>query len=575
MKRLIVCFLLTIFFIGIIFAQSRDVVIKLIHTSDVHGHLTPYDFTNDKVRCGSLARVSAFVNEQRQKFPGRVLLFDGGDVLQGQPSVYYYNYIDTISPHIVSEVQNYMKYDALAFGNHDVETGHSIYDRWIKQCNAPVLSANTLRKDGSNYLQPYKIFVVDGVKIAVLGLITPSIPAWVNERMWSGLWFEDMEVSAKKWMKIIREKENPDIVVGLFHSGIEPYKLNGLYNENASLEVAKNVPGFDVVFAGHDHTYYNHKVANIAGDSVLVLDPANDAERVSDVMLKVKIEDGKVISKSCSGKLKKMSNYTADEAFISHFSSQLEAVKSFVSRPIGKFDKTISSRDALFKSSEFLGIIHSVQLGVTQADISFTAPLTGATYIYKGEVYMRDLFKLYAYENMIYTMELTGKEVKNYIEQSYAMWTNQMKNADDHLLLLKQDDGGKYDLVNYSYNFDTAAGVVYTVDVTKPTGEKVHILRMSNGKPFDLNKKYKVAINSYRANGGGELLTKGAGIPLDSLKSRILVTYPNDLRFYLMKYIESKGVVSPKPMNQWKFIPAKWAKAAAKRDRELLFNKED
>ena len=71
--------------------------------------------------------------------------------------------------------------------------------------------------------------------------------------MWSGLWFEDMEVSAKKWMKIIREKENPDIVVGLFHSGIEPYKLNGLYNENASLEVAKNVPGFDVVFAGHEY----------------------------------------------------------------------------------------------------------------------------------------------------------------------------------------------------------------------------------------------------------------------------------------------------------------------------------
>ena len=105
---------------------------------------------------------------------------------------------------------------------------------------------------------------------------------------------------------------------------------------------------------------------------------------------------------------------------------------------------------------------------------------------------------------------LFRSEVKDYIEQSYAMWTNQMKSADDHLLLLKQDDGGKYDLVNYSYNFDTAAGVVYTVDVTKPTGEKVRILRMSNGKPFDLNKKYKVAINSYRANGGGELLTKGA-----------------------------------------------------------------
>nr|WP_321377197.1 bifunctional metallophosphatase/5'-nucleotidase [uncultured Bacteroides sp.] len=575
MKRLIVCFLLTIFFLGTIFAQSREVVIKLLHTSDVHGNLTPYDFINDKMRGGSLARVSTYVNEQRQKFPGHVLLFDGGDFLQGQPSVYYYNYIDTISPHIASEVLNYMKYDALTLGNHDVETGHPIYDRWIKQCNAPVLSANTLRKDGSSYLQPYKTFIVDGVKIAVLGLITPSIPAWVNEDMWSGLWFEDMEVSAKKWMKIIREKENPDIVVGLFHSGIEPYKLNGLYNENASLEVAKNVPGFDVVFAGHDHIRFKKKIVNIAGDSVLVMDPASRAGRVSDVLLTVKIENGKVVSKRSSGKLGRLTACAPDEAFMSNFAPQFGAVKSFVSRPIGKFDKTISSRDALFKSSEFLGIIHSVQLGVTQADISFTAPLTGATSIYKGEVYMRDLFKLYAYENMICTMELTGKEVKDYMEESYAMWTNQMKSADDHLLLLKQDDGGKYDLVNYSYNFDTAAGVVYTVDVTKPAGEKIRILRMSNDKPFNLNKKYKVAINSYRANGGGELLTKGAGIPLDSLKNRILVTFPKDLRFYLMKYIESKGVVSPKPMNRWKFIPAKWVKAAAKRDRELLFNKED
>ena len=375
-------------------------------------------------------------------------------------------------------------------------------------------------------------------------------------------------------MKIIREKETPDIVVGLFHSGIEPYKLNGLYNENASLEVAKNVPGFDVVFAGHDHIRFKKKIVNIAGDSVLVMDPASRAGRVSDVLLTVKIENGKVVSKRSSGKLGRLTACAPDEAFMSNFAPQFGAVKSFVSRPVGKFDKTINSRDALFKSSEFLSIIHSVQLDVTLADISFTAPLTGATYIYKGEVYMRDLFKLYAYENMICTMELTGKEVKDYMEESYAMWTNQMKSADDHLLLLKQDDGGKYDLVNYSYNFDTAAGVVYTVDVTKPAGEKVHILRMSNGKPFDLNRKYKVAINSYRANGGGELLTKGAGIPLDSLKSRILVTYPNDLRFYLMKYIESKGVVSPQPINQWKFIPAKWVKAAAKRDRELLFNKE-
>ena len=96
-----------------------------------------------------------------------------------------------------------------------------------------------------------------------------------------------------------------------------------------------------------------------------------------------------------------------------------------------------------------------------------------------------------------------------------------MKSPDDHLLLLKERKKGQENyasFVNFSFNFDSAAGIIYTVDVTKPKGEKITILKMADGKPFDENKTYKVALNSYRGNGGGELLTKGAGIPQDELK---------------------------------------------------------
>ena len=576
MKRLTILLSLIAFLAGSILAQPKEVLIKLIHTSDIHGQFISYDYIKNSPINGGMARISSFVNEQRLIFPGHLLLLDGGDLLQGQPSVYYYNYKDTVSSHLCADVMNYMGYDAIALGNHDVETGHSVYDRWIRQCKAPVLGANVLRKDGSNYLQPYKIMFVDGVKIAILGLITPSIPVWVPQSAWSGLYFEDMEVSAKHWMKIIREEENPDIVIGLFHSGIEPYKIDGVFNENASAEVAKNVPGFDVVMAGHDHTAFCKKLVNVAGDSVLVINPANGGSRVSDVLLKVRLEGGKIIYKCAKGRLVKMKYYDPDTAYMNNFAPKLDAVKKFMIRPIGKLNKTISVRDAYFGSSAFIDLIHTIQLDITGADISFTAPLSFDIQVNKGTMSVHEMFKFYEFENQLYTIQLTGNEVKKYLEMSYGNWCNQMKSPDDHLLLLKRsEEDNSYSFLNYSYNFDSAAGINYTVDVTKPAGEKVCIKSMANGKPFDLKKKYKVAINSYRANGGGGFLTNGAGIPRDSLNSRILKTSTEDFRFLMMDWIEKKGSISPKPLNQWKFIPEKWVKPAAERDRKLLFKITD
>jgi len=124
---------------------------------------------------------------------------------------------------------------------------------------------------------------------------------------------------------------------------------------------------------------------------------------------------------------------------------------------------------------------------------------------------------------------------------------------------------------NYTFNFDSAAGIDYEVDVTKPKGQKVRILRMSNGEPFREDHIYKVVMNSYRGNGGGDLLIKGAGIAKADLDDRIVYQSPLDLRHYLMKEIERMGTVRPKANNNWRFVPEKWTKAAAARDRRLVF----
>lgn len=574
--KLLIC-LMTLLGLGSLSAvhasQDGEVTLKLIETSDVHGCYFPYDFIRNKPMKGSLARVSSYVKEQREKYEN-VILMDNGDILQGQPVAYYYNYMDTISEHVCAAMLNYMKYDVGTMGNHDVETGHAVYDRWVRQCNFPVLGANIVdNKTEKPYLPPYQVIEKEGVKIAILGMITPAIPSWLPEQLWSGLHFEDMEDCARKWVKIIREKENPDVLVGLFHAGPEGNKLDNVV-ENGSGNVAKSVPGFDVVFMGHDHTRRYEKVVNVEGDSVLLIDPANMSKVVSEVTFTIKKQDGKVVSKQVEGKLVNMDGYAPDADFMNIFSGAYETTMDFVSRNIGRIEHTISSKEAFFGPSAFVDLIHQLQLDIAGADISFCAPLSAYAEIKKGDICVSDMFNLYKYENLLYTMKLTGKEIKDFLEMSYALWTNQMQSPDDHLMLLNEEDNGFGRFKNPSFNFDSAAGIIYTVDVTKPQGEKIRIERMANGEPFDLNKTYRVAVNSYRGNGGGDLLTKGAGIPKTELAKRIVYSTDKDLRYYLMKRIEEVKVLDPRPLNLWKFIPEEWTVPASKRDYDILFGEK-
>ena len=572
-------FLGWIFFLtGAVLAQDKIVKLKIIETSDIHGNYYPYDFILRHEAGGSLARVYEFVQKERETYKDNLLLLDNGDILQGQPCAYYYNYIDTISPHLAAEVLNYMKYNTGNMGNHDVETGRAVFDRWADDCKFPVLGANIIdTATGKTHFKPYEVLERDGVKIVVLGMITPAIPVWLSENLWKGLRFDDMEETARKWMKIIREKENPDLVIGIFHAGQDALLMGGKYRENASLEVARNVPGFDIVLMGHDHARELKKIKNVAGDSVLIMNPASKGVVVANADVTLKLRKGKVVEKHIDGVLTEMKNYTANKDFMAHFAPQFSDVQDFVSKKIGSFTETISTRPAYFGSSAFIDLIHMLQLEITNAEISFAAPLSYDTEISKGDVFVSDMFNLYKYENMLYTMKLSGKEIKDALEMSYDLWTNQMKSPDDHLLLLreKRREGAtdRASFKNFSFNFDSAAGIIYTVDVTKPKGEKVTITSMADGTPFSLDKMYKVALNSYRGNGGGELLTKGSGISQDELKDRILFSTDKDLRYYLMQYIEKKGVIEPHALGKWKFIPEEWVEPAAKRDYEYLFGK--
>lgn len=132
---------------------------------------------------GSLARVSTYIKDLRKTYGTNLILMDNGDILQGQPTCYYCNYVKPELPNVAASVINYMGYDVQTIGNHDIETGHNVYDKWIKEVKCPMLAANIISKDTEKpYLKPYHIINRDGIKIAIIGMITPAIPNWLNEK---------------------------------------------------------------------------------------------------------------------------------------------------------------------------------------------------------------------------------------------------------------------------------------------------------------------------------------------------------------------------------------------------------
>jgi 2',3'-cyclic-nucleotide 2'-phosphodiesterase/3'-nucleotidase len=569
----------------ILFAQNVN--LKFIETSDVHGAILPYDLVNDTTMNSSLAQVYTYVEKERQKKDQHVILMDAGDILQGDPLVYYYNYEDTSSKHIYAEAMNFMKYDVATVGNHDIETGHNVYDKFRTELNFPWLAANAINiETGKPYFQPYFIIEKDGIKIAILGMITPAIPNWLPEKIWKGIEFEDMIETAKKWVKIINEKEKPDLLIGLFHSGVD-YTYGGqtkdsYRNENASRLVAEQVPGFDIVFVGHDHAGWNFKTVNVNGDSVLIVGPKARARTISvaNVSMNYNSNLHKWEKEYIAGETIQTSDYEPDAGFMKNFKSQLDIVSRYVSKPLGIIDKTLSAKESLFGPSLFVDLIQTFQLATTDADVSLASPLSFSAEIDSGEIYVGDMFKLYRYENFLYTISLTGKEIKDYLEFSFGNWFNQMSSSNDHLLNFKKDENGNliYSGKNHSprlaqvyYNFSSAAGINYTVDVTKPAGERVNVTSSSDGTPFDLVKAYKVAINSYRGNGGGGHLTRGANIDKSELAKRIITSTDKDLRYYMMKWIEKKKVITPQIIGNWKIIPEDWWKKGKEKDYKLLF----
>ncbi len=570
MAKFSVCCLIPLLLAGL-FACQQDVrkeKLILIATTDVHGAIFPVDCLSGDSLAYGLARVHSLIEEQRQIMgEDRLIYLDNGDLLQGDPAAYFANYIDNPDKHLFARIMHFMGADAASVGNHDIECGHPVYDSLRKAFSFPWLAANAINKNtGEAYFEPYTILHKGSLRIALLGLTTPAVPRWLPQYLWEGIHFEDMVKSAEKWVEHIREKEKPDMLIGLFHSGADTSGLSDYEegSENAAAAVAHRVPGFDLIIAGHDHRKWNMYLRDIEGDSVLILAPGS---RARDVAL-VEIEATKKNSGwdiRLKGDILSTSRLPAHRGFMETFRSDQEKIHRYVNDTIAWLQDSLFARDALYGPAPFTELVHQVQLAYTGADISLTAPLSVSAILPAGPIKTGDLFHLYPYENLLYLMRLSGGEIKDMLEYAAEGWFRTMQNAGDGLLDYQRNEAGAIIFRNgqpqtrgISYNFSTASGLHYTLDLRAPAGNRIQISKLASGFPFHPDSIYQVALNSYRGSGGGGHLTRGAGIPDSLLADRIIHRSGEDIRALLIGWLQKQSPVKITMPYNWKCIPETW-----------------
>ena len=505
-------------------------------TSDIHGAYLSRYYLDDSFKPNSLSKVATVIDSVRLNNYG-VILIDNGDNLQGDNAAFYYNFVDTASQHIFARAANYLDYDAIVVGNHDIEAGHEVYDRVGRQFNAPLLAANAIRTEepgkGSCYFKEYTIIRRGGLKVAIIGFTNPNVTSWITEPLYSGMEFIDITEMAQALVDRVHKKEHPDFVIVSMHSGSGEAEEAGF--ENASLYMMKNLKGVDLIIGGHDHrplaTCDFDKDPNEDTPTAYV-NPGARCMNLGHAHFELTYSKGRRSDTEIATELIPLEDIDPSEAFDAEFEADYHRVKGFTMQEICKVSESFDLGDAIRGPSAYMNLLYDLQLDVTGADITFAAPLSSYGAISQGVMVYNDLTRIYPFENKLFTIRLTGEQIKNYLEYSYERWLNREGPA---------------------YCYDSAGGLIYKVYKRRPAGSRVEIESMENGEPFDPAKTYTVAITSYRAMGGDGLLKEGAGLDVSNPEAYIIDKY-GDIRDLLYSYLTSIGTLEPTVNDNWTFI---------------------
>jgi len=527
-------------------AAAQRAHIVILGTTDMHGRIFPIDYYTNKYDNVGIAKVATLIREARKNDPDLVLV-DSGDTIQGTPLEYIHNRRNNTPPDPMMLAMSALRYDAMAVGNHEYNFGLKVVEKARSEAKFPWLSANTYKTQGQggaiNYHTPYVVKEVQGVRVGILGLTTPGIPNWENPPNYEGLEFRETVSEAQKWVPILRDTGKADVVVIAMHMGIEEDLRTGqpnpsnVPNENAAVAIARQVPGVDVIFMGHTHREVNDLIVN----GVLLTQANRWASHLAraDLYLEKTDTAGRWTLIAKSSRTIAVTEKTEIDPEIARLGEPYDKeTQAWLGRAIGESAEELTSRDCRFHDSAIIDLIQRVQLDAGNADVSMAACFNPQARIPQGAVTVRDIAGLYEYENTLVTLELTGQQLKDALEQSARYFKEYQPGKSLNDLVDSRIPG---------FNFDVAQGVNYDIDLTKPFGQRIQNL-MFKGKPLLPTQKLRVVTNNYRVNGGGGFtMYKNAPVVYKSSA---------EVRELIIDWVEKNKTIPTQTDNNWRIVGA-------------------
>jgi 2',3'-cyclic-nucleotide 2'-phosphodiesterase/3'-nucleotidase/5'-nucleotidase len=521
-------------------AQQR-VELKVAATTDVHGRLRGWDYYENRVDSArGLARAATIVDSLRRAAPGRVILVDAGDLLQGNPMTYVAARVDSLAPHPVIAAMNAMRYDAAALGNHEFNYGLDILDRAVRAARFPFLAANTERLDGGRVYGAMRMVERGGVKVAIIGITNPGAMVWDRDHLRGRMRIADIVGSLPAHVQAAR-RAGADVVVVVAHAGLSGESsfdtlATGMPSENPIARVAREVAGIDLIVHGHSH----RELADSTINGVLVVQPRNWATSVAIATLTVERgADRRWRVASARGQVVQARGHAEHPAVVRAVERAHASAVRYTTAVIGRTDVAWRTDSARWRDNALIDLIQEVQLRATGADLSTASAFTLDASLPPGPITVAQIAQLYPYENSLRALRLTGAQVRAYLEHSARYYRVLTEDGVTRAVPDPRIPG---------YNFDLLAGAEYVMDLSRPIGSRITSLTF-RGRPIAATDSFTVAINNYRASGGGNYdMLRGAPVVWES---------GTEIRDLLIEEVRRRGQIRPADFlkENWRILP--------------------
>lgn len=583
-------------------AETTDSIVnmRLMETTDIHVNLVNYNYYKDMpTNEFGLAMAATLIKQARSEVENN-MLFDNGDLLQGNPLGDYVarNGLEEGEVHPVYKAMNLLNYAAANIGNHEFNYGIDFLKESIDDANFPYINANVYYDDGDtdptndqHFFEPYKIMqkqVVDTdgntqtVDVGVIGFVPPQIMQWDKANLEGKVMTKGIYETAEKYVPIMKE-QGADIIVAIPHSGLGSVELQER-EENATYNLTQ-VEGIDAIMFGHAHEAFpSETFAGIPGVN-LEKGTINGVPSVEagfwgnhlgiiDLKLKKNGKDWDVIDSSADvraiyDEATGEALVEPDQEILNAVSEEHQATLDYVRSQVGETTAPIYSYFALAKDDPSVQIVSNAQKWYTKKAVEGTEyegmPILSAaapfkaggrggvnyyTYIQEGPIAIKNVADLYVYPNTLKVVKLTGQEIREWLEMSAGQFNQIDANGSQQQSLV--------DLDFSTYNFDVIDGVTYEIDVTEPSrynndGELINpdaqrIVNLQyNGELVQDSQQFLIATNNYRASGGGSFPN------LDG--SQIVLEPQIQNRQAIIQYIQENGTIDPSADGNWSFAP--------------------